>query len=229
MREIEKKSFLKGISEFKSFTEEEIEKLSNLFIEEKYDKDKYIWREGEACRYVYFVYKGRIKRIKHSPSGRDIIVDILQPGNIFGLMAFLSEEPFPVSAIACEPSIILKIAIGHFLNLEKKFPGLTSSMAKTLAIRLMKASEIIQTVAVEKVEVRIARVLLKLFNEQTFKGRDPISITRQELADMVGTTVETSIRTISKFKRKGLITSKRGKIWIKNIPALEKITTGENV
>ncbi|MEK7845388.1 MAG: helix-turn-helix domain-containing protein, partial [Nitrospinota bacterium] len=94
----------------------------------------------------------------------------------------------------------------------------------TMGKRLVTAHEIMQTMAVEKVEIRIAKTLLKLFREQTSEENIPISITRQELADMIGTTVETSIRVLSKFKKKGLIVSQRGKIWIKNLSALETIT-----
>src|SRR3989338_8624088 len=107
---------------------------------------------------------------------------------------------------------------------ENEFAGLTSSIAKTMGKRLVTAHEIMQTMAVEKVEIRIAKMLLKLFREQTSEENIPISITRQELADMIGTTVETSIRVLSKFKKKGVITSQRGKIWIKNLSALETIT-----
>jgi CRP/FNR family transcriptional regulator len=229
MKEMDKNTFLKGISIFKTFSKDEIETLSKLFIEEHYDKDKYIYYEGESNNGLYIVYQGRVKIIKQSFSGRDVIVNIFQPGDIFGIIALLLEGPFPVSAIACEPSIILKMPKSQFINLDKRFSGLTLSIAKTMGMWLLRAHDIMQTMAVEKVEVRIARVLLMLFEEQIPKEKDPISVTRQELADMVGTTVETSIRTISKFKRKGLLTSRRGKIWIKNISALEMITNGEKV
>lgn len=221
MWKMDKKSFVKSISIFGSLPQHEIEKLSGLFIEDSYRKDEYIFYEGEQCHWLYIVYRGRVKIIKHSHAGKDVIIDIIPPGEIFGTVALLSEKPFPASAIAGELSAILKLPKEDFRELEKKFPGLTSSIAKTMGRRLITAHEIMQTMAAEKVEVRIARILLKLFKEQTSEGKTPISITRQELADMVGTTVETSIRVLSKFKKKKIITSMRGKIWIKNISALE--------
>lgn len=221
---MDKKSFLKGLSIFESFPNHEIDKLLRLFVEENYNKDEYIFYEGELCNYLYFVYQGRVKIIKHSSSGKDIIIDIIPSGEIFGAVPLLSGNPFPASAIAGKPSIILKLSKNHYLDLEKKFGGLTSSIAKTMGKRLVTAHEIMQTMAVEKVEIRIAKTLLKLFREQTSEENIPIFITRQELADMIGTTVETSIRVLSKFKKKGVITSQRGKIWIKNLSALETIT-----
>lgn len=224
---MDKKSFLKGLSIFESFPNHEVDKLLGLFVEENYNKDEYIFYEGELCNYLYLVYQGRVKIIKHSSSGKDIIIDIIPPGEIFGAVPLLSGNPFPASAIAGDPSIILKLSKSYYIDLEKKFAGLTSSIAKTMGKRLVTAHEIMQTIAVEKVEIRIAKTLLKLFREQTSEENIPISITRQELADMIGTTVETSIRVLSKFKKKGLITSQRGKIWIKNLSALEKMTNEE--
>jgi len=224
---MDKKLFIKNLSIFESLPQHQLHQRLKIFVEENYDKDEYIFYEGEQCRYLYIVYRGRVKIIKHSSSGKDTIIDIIPAGEIFGAVPLLSGTSFPASAVASEPSSILKLSKSHFLDLEKKFSGFSVSIAKTMGRRLISAHEIMQTMAVEKIEIRIARVLLKLFKEQADNGKSPISITRQELADMVGTTVETSIRTLSKFKKDGIIASRRGKIWIKNISALEKMVNEE--
>ncbi|OGW00669.1 MAG: hypothetical protein A2889_05935 [Nitrospinae bacterium RIFCSPLOWO2_01_FULL_39_10] len=224
---MDKNSFLKSLPIFKNLPSNEMENISRMFMEDNYDKDEYIFYEGEKCDWLYIVYHGRVKIIKHSPSGKDVIIDIIPHGEIFGTVALLSGDTFPASAIAGDPTIILKLSKGNFYELEKRFPGVISSIAKTMGKRLVSAHEIMQTMAVEKVDVRIVKALLKLFKEQSSNAEDPISITRQELADMIGTTVETSIRVLSKFEKKGLVTSKRGKIWIKKLSALEKMVHEE--
>src|SRR3990172_7847142 len=197
---MDKNSFLKSLPIFKNIPSHEIENISRMFVEDNYDKDEYIFYEGEKCDWLYIVYHGRVKIIKHSPSGKDVIIDIIPHGEIFGTVALLSGDTFPASAIAGEPARILKLSKGNFYELEKRFQGVITSIAKAL---------------------------LKLFKEQSSNSEDPISITRQELADMIGTTVETSIRVLSRFEKKGLVTSKRGKIWIKKLSALEKMVNEE--
>ena len=220
---MDRTSFLKNLSIFKILPYHEIENLSRIFVEDSYSKDEYIFYEGENCNWLYIVYHGRVKIIKHSPSGKDVIIDIIPHGEIFGTVALLSGDTFPASAIAGELTIILKLSKNNFYELEKRFPDIITSIAKTMGKRLISAHEVMQAMAVEKVDVRIVKALLKLFKEQSPNSEDPISITRQELADIVGTTVETSIRVLSKFEKRGLVKSKRGKIWIKKLPALEKM------
>jgi CRP/FNR family transcriptional regulator len=224
---MDKNSFLKNLPIFKNIPSHDVENISRMFVEDNYDKDEYIFYEGENCDWLYIVHQGRVKIIKHSPSGKDVIIDIIPPGEIFGTVALLSGDTFPASAIAGEPTVILKLSKGNFYELERRFPGVIASIAKTMGKRLVSAHEIMQTMAVEKVEVRIAKALLKLSKEQSSSAEEPITITRQELADMIGTTVETSIRVLSKFEKKGFVASKRGKIWIKKLSVLEKMVNEE--
>ena len=136
---MDKKSFLKSLSIFGFLPQQEIEKLSRLFVEDSYGKDEYIFYEGESCEWLYIVYHGRVKIIKHSPSGKDVIIDIIPHGEIFGAVALLSVDTFPASAIAGESTIILKLSKSNFYELEKKFPGVISSIAKTMGKRLVSA------------------------------------------------------------------------------------------
>lgn len=194
------------------------EKVKDLFVEKHFGKDDYIFFEGDPSSWLGVILEGRVKMIKHSGAGKDVVLDVISPGEMLGEEAAFNGKPYPATAQAIEPTVVASIYRDDFLRLLKQYPALALTVIESLGHRLREAQETIKSMAVERVERRIARILLKLAATTGSSNEEGIVIemplTRQDIAEMAGTTVETAIRTMSKFRKKGLVQTKRGRVTI---------------
>ncbi len=194
------------------------EKVKDLFIEKHFGKDEYIFFEGDPSSWLGVVLEGRVKMIKHSEAGKDVVLDVLSPGEMLGEVAAFNGKPLPghgpshgahhggqYSPRRLPPSLEAVSC-----------PGAAGDRGTGASAR--QAQEMIKSMAVDRVERRIARILLKLAATTGSSNEEGIVIemplTRQDIAEMAGTTVETAIRTMSKFRKKGLVQTKQGRVMI---------------
>lgn len=203
------------------------EKVKDLFVEKRFGKDDYIFFEGDPSSWLGVILEGRVKMIKHSGAGKDVVLDVISPGEMLGEVSAFNGKPYPATAQAMEPTVVASIYREDFLRLLKQYPALALGLIEELGRRLREAQETIKSMAVERVERRIARILLKLAATTGASSEEGIVIelplTRQDIAEMAGTTVETTIRTMSKFRKKGLVQTKRGRVTILEPHQLVKI------
>ena len=174
--------------------------------------DEALFHESDPPTAAYIVTAGRVKRVKHSDVGKDIILEVVGPGELLGEMAVLSDQPHDTSAQALDEVTAWRIGAGDFRRLAAdSFAGLALAgvVITTLSRRLREAQDEIRGLAVERVERRIARTLLKLARTVGHReGRTLIvdlSLTRQDIAEMTGSTVETAIRVMSQWRREGIV------------------------
>jgi CRP-like cAMP-binding protein len=211
---------LKKIDLFKNFSDDEFKELENYLATSEYRKKEDIFTEGDAPEWFYIVVSGKVKVTKISHDGKEIILEIISPYDIFGGVAVLRNFPYPANAVAMEDSEILKISRKNLMRLVDRFPNLMFCIALQLGDRMKSSYDSLKNIALERVEARIAALLLKLGNKvgvETDAGlMIDMRLTKQDVADMVGTTVETSIRTFSKFRKEGLVIDADGKIIIKD-------------
>jgi len=211
---------LKKIDLFKNLSDEELKELEHYLTTAVFGKKEDIFTEGDAPEWFYIVLTGKVKVTKISHDGKEIILEIISPYDIFGGVAVLRNFPYPANAVAMEDSEILKISRKNLMRLVDRFPNLMFCIALQLGDRMKSSYDSLKNIALERVEARIAALLLKLGNKvgvETDAGlMIDMRLTKQDVADMVGTTVETSIRTFSKFRKEGLVMDSDGKIIIKD-------------
>jgi CRP/FNR family transcriptional regulator len=211
---------LKKSDLFKTLSDDELKELEPYLAAVSYRKKETIFSEGEPPEWFYIVVKGKVKVTKLSHEGKEIILEVISPHDIFGGVAVLRNFPYPANAVAMEDSEILKISRKNLMRLVDRFPNLMYCIALQLGDRMKSSYDSLKNIALERVEARIAALLLKLSNKVGVHTDEGVLIdmrlTKQDVADMVGTTVETSIRTFSKFKKQGLVTDTEGKIIIKD-------------
>jgi CRP/FNR family transcriptional regulator len=204
---------------FSSLNDKELETIHTFFEKLSLKKNEYVFHEGDPSEWFYLVAEGEIKILKHTVVGKDIILEIMSSGDIFGGVAVLDNKPFPASAQAMEPVAIIRIARRNLLKIMEEYPILKLEIVKYFSDKLRDAHEMLKNITTERVERRIASLLLKL-SEKTGKSENnyikiDFPLTRQEIAEMVGTTVETCIRTTSKFQKQGMMKSSNNRILIK--------------
>lgn len=217
---------LKKSEIFSLLTDEELGEIIGRFKKISFKKDAVIFMEGDPSDWFYLVAAGRVKILKHSIAGKDIILEIISPGDVFGGVAVLDSIPFPASAQAMEPVTVIRISRKNLFDVMNEHSALKLSIVKSFSSRLRNAHETLKNIATERVEKRIASLLLKLsakggVEDNGYKKID-FPLTRQEIAEMVGTTVETCIRTISKFQKQGMVKSSGGRVLIR-VDSLQKI------
>jgi len=187
-----------------------------------YEKGETIFREGDPADRIHFIYAGRVKIVK-SAGARDIILEILGPGEPVGAVAAFERRNFPAAAVAIEPSGILSIPEREFFQLIESRPEMTRHMLSGLTMRLMSLNKRLADMT-GSAESRAARLFLTLADRMGRGGEHgvfiPLSLSRQELADLIGTTLETAIRLMSRWQKEGMVlTEKDGFL----IPDMTKI------
>ncbi|UCE72291.1 MAG: Crp/Fnr family transcriptional regulator [Nitrospiraceae bacterium] len=209
---------------FSVLTREELNTIRPYFEELNLRKDNYVFMESDPSDFLFSASKGKVKIIKHSAAGKDIILEIKLPGELFCCSAVLDSRPFPESAQAMEDGTVLKISRRNLLKIMDQFPLLKDEMGRYTSRKLRDAHEILRDIASETADKRIAHVLLRLADtagvEEGGYTKIDFHITRQEIADMIGSTVETCIRMMSRFQKEGMIVSSDNRIMI-NKQALE--------
>jgi len=194
-------------------------RIERRLVRRSYARDEAIFWEGDPAEWLVIVVEGRVKMVKHSESGRETILATFGPGQVVGEVGVLIGDVYPASAQAIEPSVTVSLRRAEYVDLVRAHPDLAWALLQELGRRLQNAHETIRSLAVEKVERRVARVLLRLAStagERTAEGavRITVPLSRQEIADMAGTVLETAIRTVSKFQKQGLVDTREGHVVI---------------
>ena len=219
----------KKVDLFKGLSDAEFKELEPYLSTSLYKKKETIFSEGEPPEWFYLVLTGKVKITKLSHEGKEIILEVISPTDIFGGVAVIKGFPYPANAVAMEDSEVLKISRKNLMRIVDRFPNLMYCMALQMGDRMKSSYDSLKNIALERVEARIAALLLKLAGKvgiETGKGITiDMRLTKQDVADMVGTTVETSIRTLTKFKKAGLLADKDGKIVILDKDGLEAFSS----
>lgn len=186
-----------------------------------------IFYQGDASERVYIVYSGRVKIIFHDRDGREVILEIINTGEIFG-GAVLFFPAHPASARAMEECTIASFPASAYADVLLNHAPSTHKLLKMLGERHLAMLNM-QIMAGERVERRVAHILLKLAmrtGKNTEEGTlITVPLSRLDLAEMACTTLETCIRTVSRFQKSGLIATKRGGyILVRNAKKLEDLT-----
>ncbi len=214
------KKSIKQIELFKNLTDDELKEMEPYLLTAAFKKKETIFSEGEPPEWFYLVLSGKVKITKLSHEGKELILELISPHDIFGGVAVIRGFAYPANAVAMEDSEVLKISRKNLMRLVDRFPNLMYFIALQLGDRMKSSYDSLKNIALERVEARIAALLLKLANKlgvETGEGTlIDMRLTKQDVADMVGTTVETSIRTFSKFKKDGLVTDHEGKFVVKD-------------
>ncbi len=207
---------------FSSLDNDELGELANLAIERSFMSTEFIFWDGDPPDWFYVVAEGKIKVIKHSSLGKEFIIAFFGPGEMFGEVAVFENKPYPASAQAIAETKVVGIKREAFLSFLANRPQVALRIINVLGGRLRDAQSRLRDLAGERVEQRLTSVLLMLSSKLGLT----LPFTRQDIADMVGTTTETAIRIMSHLKERGIIRSVRGKVIILDKEKLRILSEG---
>jgi CRP/FNR family transcriptional regulator, nitrogen oxide reductase regulator len=207
---------------FAGLDEKEIQELTDQVIEQRIDAGEYIFWEGDTPDWFYIIAEGRVKITKLSSLGKETIISFFGPGEMFGEVAVFENKAYPASSQAVVKTRLLGIRKDAFLKFLAVHPTVVLHMISVLSSRLREAQNRLRDLAGERVEQRLARILLMLADKI---GRT-LPFTRQDISDMSGTATETTIRILSQWKERGIIDSVRGKITLLDEAKLKLLADG---
>jgi CRP/FNR family transcriptional regulator, polysaccharide utilization system transcription regulator len=188
-----------------------------------YKKGQVIFYEGNHANGLYCVFNGKVKLSKLGSDGKEQIVRFSKTGDVIGYRALLGDEPYQATATAMEDAHICLLSKEKFFQLMSENPKLSLSVIQLLSKDLKSAEQLLLDVAQKSVKERVAEALVLLkntFGYQEDQQTLNVLLTRSEIADMVGSTTETTIRTLSQLSDEGVVSLSGKKILIKDIKKL---------
>lgn len=212
-------------SAFAGMSKEGLDELSHLKTCVSYRKGQVIMNEGARPQGVYCIHRGKVKLYTMGTEGKEQIIKFLTNGELIGYRSILSDEPISASATALEDTFACYIPKSSFFKVIEDNPKFSLNLLKLSCHELGEAGKMITSLAQKNVKERLAEILLILkatFGEDE-DGFVDISLTREELANMVGTATESVIRLISELRKDGYITSKGKRIGIADSKALRDV------
>jgi CRP-like cAMP-binding protein len=203
---------LRQVPLFASLTNEQIAGVAEQFRADSFAPDAMIFLDGDPADRLWVLATGQVKVVKHTSDGQENLLEVITPGEMFGGAGLLLAV-HPATAMAMTATSTLSIERGPYLQLIRQFPDIALRIIALLGDRLQAAMKM-RALATERVEVRLAVILLKLgdkVGERTSEGlRINLPFSRQDLADMTGTTIETAIRVMSKFRKEDVVQTEPG-------------------
>lgn len=211
-----KRDFLKNLPIFSSLPDSVLDKLTDRAEEFAYKNGEYIFYEGDSPDWLCIVKEGNVKAVKYLEDGKEIILHVFMPGDIFGELAILDRRPYPASAQAMGLTKILKLHYTHCRKICEEAPEVRTRLIESMGEKQRGFVDRLETAMTTRVEKRIAHMLLKLASAGNSKEGTNINLhlTRKDIANMVGTTIETTIRIMSRLQKEGIIESTREGITI---------------
>ena len=208
-----------------SLRKEDRAALEPLCRVREYDKNDSIFKEGDPADRIHLIVKGRVKIVK-AAGIRDVIIEILGDGEPAGAVAVFERRPFPASAIALEPSTILSIPEREFFALLERRPEMVRQLLAGLTMRLMAVNKRIADMT-GSAESRAARLFVTLADRVGVARGDatvvPLPLSRQEIADLIATTLETAIRLMSRWQKEEIVLTEKGGFVLPNVNALRNM------
>lgn len=222
-----KKEFTKnmeGINEFLNEAKgiESLKKLSEERNVRIYKKKDDVYKEGSYPKGIYFVSKGKVKTFQTNEMGKELITELHKEGDFFGYLSLLQDEKHSSTATALEEAEIYMIPKEDFFSLIYKNAEVSRKFIEILSNNLRANEQQLVKLAYNSVRKRVAEALVKLSDTYKKEGEQKFSmkVSREDLANLVGTATETVIRTLSDFKDEKFIEISSGKITILNYDKL---------
>jgi CRP/FNR family transcriptional regulator, nitrogen oxide reductase regulator len=184
----------------------------------RHPKNAAVFAQGEVAHSFFLLLNGHVRAAKTTPAGQQIVVRYVTPGEIFGVAVAIGLKNYPATATAVDDSVALAWPSGAWARLVAQHPALAANTLMTVGERLQDSHTRIVEMTTQQVEGRIARALLRLVKQAGRKVEAGIAIdfpiSRQDIAEMTGTTLHTVSRILSAWENQGLVESGRQRVVI---------------
>jgi len=212
---------------FRRVSPEDRGRIASVSSVRHFQRGDTIFAEGDAPDIFVTVLTGHVKVFKQTPAGKDVILDLFGPGDPIGAVAVYEGRAYPASAAAMEDTSCLLIERRAFFQLLEQHPSMVRGLLTGLTIRIFELSSRLADLTGGHVDARFARMFLKLADTIGTPDRGgifiPMVLSRQELADLTGTTIETCIRIMSRWGKDEILRTERDGFVVVDRATLEQV------
>lgn len=210
---------LTNIQLFKGLAPHELQEVLSAGREQNFPEDRFLFYQDDPAERIYVLKTGRIKLTQLADDGQQVLLRVMTPGMLFAAISVVEGAVYPVSAQAAEDSRALTWGQESMLELIAQHPVLALNAMRLLAGHVREFQDRYRELATERVERRLARAVLRLASQTGRKTEEGVlldlPLTRQDLAEMSGTTLYTVSRILSQWEAQGLVLSGRERVVIR--------------
>ncbi len=201
-----------------------VRQLAEQYETENYERKQALYQVNKRPHFLYYLISGKVKCFKSHEDGKEYITNLYNDGDFIGYAALLENTNYDDSAVVIEDAEILRIPKDDFLKMVFGDVSIASKFIHIIAKNVKEKEERLLNLAYSSLRKRIAAALVDIMTKFDLKDHDaPIEISREEIAQYVGTATESLIRTLSDFKAEKLIDIKNGKIVVSNREKLKNL------
>ena len=223
---------VRGLSLFESMAGEDVDDILATAVSRRYGAGEAVFEQGQAAEEFFVLLFGRLRVTQVTSEGQQMVIRMVNPGDLFGIARALQRSDYPGTATAVTESIALAWPMGNWDGLLARHPALAVNAMQTMGSRLLEAQQQLRELSTEEVERRVAHTVLRLANQAGRKEPDGIRIdfpiSKQDIAEMTGTTLHTVSRILTAWEHAGLVEGGRQKLLVKNPHQLLLIGDGLN-
>jgi len=215
---------LQRVGVFQGIAPDELGRIAQAAQRRQISAETFLFHQGDPAEVTYVPVQGRLKLTQITPEGHEVILRYVGVGEMTGATAVFGDTAYPASAESVEEVIVLGWDNETMIELIEHYPRLGLNILHLLSVRLQELQDRLREMSTERVERRIARALLRLVSQLGRKAETGVLIdlplSRQDLANMTGTTLYTVSRVLSHWEEEGIVETGREKVLIKHPPSL---------
>jgi CRP/FNR family transcriptional regulator, nitrogen oxide reductase regulator len=221
------RSLIASLPPFQGLDNAALDEILSSARSVRYAKDQAIFRQEAEAHTFFLLLNGHARVVKAAPDGSQMIVRYINRGELFGIAAALGRTTYPADAIAAVECVVVVWPSGVWADLAARFPAFAASAYGTVGARLQETQQQVMALSTEQVEQRVASALLRLVKQAGRRTADGIEIdfpiSRQDIAEMTGTTLHTVSRLLSAWESQGVIASGRQRVTVTDPHALASL------
>jgi CRP-like cAMP-binding protein len=224
------RNLIRALPVFSAMGEAELDDVIGLAKARRIPKGTAVFRQGDVADTFFVLLHGRLKVVKTTPHGQQMIIRFVNPGDIYGIAKALRREDYPATASAVVDSVTLAWPAQAWDDFMAAHPVFAVNVMQMMGERLQEAHARIKELSTEEVEHRVAHTLLRLVKQSGRHTDDGVlvdfPITQQDLAEASGTTLHSVSRVLGAWENTGLVATGRRRIVVRDVKALSELAEG---
>jgi CRP-like cAMP-binding protein len=218
------RSLISSLPAFAGLAGAELDVILSHARSSRFPKDSEVFAQEEEANSFFLLLSGHIRVVRTSPEGHQVIARYIKEGELFGIAMAMGRTTYPATAVAAVDCVVLSWPNSAWPELQSRFPAFGASAYRTVGARLQETQSQVMEMSTQQVEQRIAHALLRIVSQSGRKTEHGIEIdfpiTRQDIAEMTGTTLHTVSRLLSAWEDQGIVSGGRQKVTVTDPHAL---------
>lgn len=226
------RSLIAHLPTFDGFSDGALEEILTRARSQRFPKNTMVFQQGSDAESFFLLLHGRVRAFRIAPSGEQLVIRFVGPGEMFGVARAIGKSAYPANALAVVDSVALVWPTAYWPDLMQRYPSLAGGMMQMLGQQLQEQQTRLAEVSNHEVERRVANALLRLAAQGGRKGPEGIDfdfpISRQDIAEMTGTTFYTVSRILAAWEAAGVVATGRQKVAIRDPHRLTLLAEGSS-